>query len=493
MRLLPQFVLATILGGALSTLPLQVSAADLWSGVFKSHLKEAKAGDAEAQYEIGAMYLSGDGIKADRGKARTWLDKAAIQGEERAKQKLSRMAANEKKFAKLKIAAEAGKADAQYKLGMQYLNGKGVSISGVETIKWLKAASVQGHAKASTRLGIVYLKGENIKTNYREARRYFNSVADSNVLAQYYLGEIYAQGKGVKLNRSKAVQWYQRAADGGFHRAGGKIIHLQEEMKIEKWRIAHANSKKAEAARKAEQLRLATAQAKKDALVASKVVVIEPKKSLVKKTPSNKSRKTGGKKVIAKKPVKVTPKVTTQKIKIASATPLLKKAAKAKPVKKVVKRKIISLKTGKITSSKSSPTHKWITRLAKNQWLRNSKPVYYLPSTVTGCETEGEKLVCLTDVLERTTGDSTVQFRVKSIVEVVGKRVQIGYKNLVLDVFDNKNVEANGQGYGDESDKGFKVKTGWSKKHILDCSPVNKSNQLKCIKNKVQKVTLVAG
>ncbi len=51
----------------------------------------AEAGDAEAQYRLGLRYLHGEGIPADEAWAITWLRRAAAAGQEKAAQELARL------------------------------------------------------------------------------------------------------------------------------------------------------------------------------------------------------------------------------------------------------------------------------------------------------------------------------------------------------------------------------------------------------------------
>jgi TPR repeat protein len=49
-------------------------------------------------------------------------------------------------------AAEQGHASAQYNLGMMYLKGQGVTHNYQEAAKWFQKAAEQGHAKAQKAL-----------------------------------------------------------------------------------------------------------------------------------------------------------------------------------------------------------------------------------------------------------------------------------------------------------------------------------------------------
>jgi len=56
--------------------------------------------------------------------------------------------------------AEDGDADAQYNIGWMYLNGYGLRINGGLALKWWQLASAQGHSDASFSIGTLYSLGE---------------------------------------------------------------------------------------------------------------------------------------------------------------------------------------------------------------------------------------------------------------------------------------------------------------------------------------------
>ena len=49
----------------------------------------AEAGNADAQYKLGVLYIQGRGVEKDYAKAREWFEKAAAQGDVRARYYLS--------------------------------------------------------------------------------------------------------------------------------------------------------------------------------------------------------------------------------------------------------------------------------------------------------------------------------------------------------------------------------------------------------------------
>ena len=110
----------------LLVLSTPLAANEMWGDLFKEHLENAKAGQADAQYEVGIMYLKGQGVAQDRDQALRWLKASADSGYQLAASKLSRIEEQESKFTELQAKAEGGDLDAQYELAMMYLKGRGI-------------------------------------------------------------------------------------------------------------------------------------------------------------------------------------------------------------------------------------------------------------------------------------------------------------------------------------------------------------------------------
>jgi len=69
--------------------------------------------------------------------------------------------------------AEKGQVDAQYNLGVMYYSGDGVKQDYVEAAKWLRMAAEQGDKQAQYYLGSMYLNGEGVKQSESEAHKWF--------------------------------------------------------------------------------------------------------------------------------------------------------------------------------------------------------------------------------------------------------------------------------------------------------------------------------
>ena len=69
-------------------------------------------------------------------------------------------------------AAEQGDAEAQFKLGVRYINGQGVDQSYTEAVKWFRKAAEQGDADAQYNLGLGYEYGQGVEQSYTESAKW---------------------------------------------------------------------------------------------------------------------------------------------------------------------------------------------------------------------------------------------------------------------------------------------------------------------------------
>lgn len=161
---------------------------------------DAEAGKADAQYDLGVLYASGRGVEKDETAAVRWFEKAAAQG----------------------------LAPAQYNLGVLMERGRGVAPDPAMSFFWYRSAAEQGHARAQHNLATAYAAGRGTPRNYAEAARWFGKAAESGLVpSQVALAQLYEAGLGVPRDPEVARRWYQRAADQGDDRARGALARLE--------------------------------------------------------------------------------------------------------------------------------------------------------------------------------------------------------------------------------------------------------------------------
>jgi uncharacterized protein len=152
----------------------------------------ANDGDAVAQFNLGLMCVTGQGVQQD--------DAAAAL--------------------RFRKAAEQGYAFAQSNLGALYRDGRGVTQDYTEAVMWFRRAADQGDAVAEFQLGDQYAFGKRVPQDYSEAIIWFGrAAAQGHPVAQLYLGIMYAEGRGVPQDYVRAHMWFSLAAARGEQRA----------------------------------------------------------------------------------------------------------------------------------------------------------------------------------------------------------------------------------------------------------------------------------
>jgi len=119
-------------------------------------IKRAKAGDVNAQFQLGEAYQLGRGVAVNYEMAKAYYEAAARQNYVRAQIELGLMyyleqlGSNqlENAYFWLHKAAEADNAAAQWLVGVMYFNGQGVTEDLIESYAWLSLASEKGHPRA---------------------------------------------------------------------------------------------------------------------------------------------------------------------------------------------------------------------------------------------------------------------------------------------------------------------------------------------------------
>ena len=135
-------------------------------------------------------------------------------------------------FSKKILEAENGKVRSQYDVGNMYLKGQGTSIDESKAFGWFNKAARNGHVKSQFKVGFMLLNGTGVKKNYAKAEKWLRKAAKKNFApAEYYLAGMYRDGKYLKKDYDKALFWLKKAKANGFWKAANeydKIIALAQ-------------------------------------------------------------------------------------------------------------------------------------------------------------------------------------------------------------------------------------------------------------------------
>ena len=176
----------------------------------------AEAGDAEAQYISGGMYLKGLGTTKDFQKAFKLLHEAAVNGK--------------------------SSAESEQILGQAFLLGSGVPKNYQKALQWYSLAAEKGSKDAQNELGFMYFVGNGVEQDAEKGGAYFLKAAYNGLpVAQYNVGIMYYTGKGVKeVDLGKSYAWLNLAAASGHQPAKAAREYL--ESILDKNELAAAQS-----------------------------------------------------------------------------------------------------------------------------------------------------------------------------------------------------------------------------------------------------------
>lgn len=109
--------------------------------------------------------------------------------------------------------AEQGDSMAQFNLGLMYVRGEGVTQDLNEAIAWFRKSADQGNVMAQVNLGNMYANGEGTPANYSEAVKCYRTAAlQGNTLAIVNLGIFFVKGQGLPQNWVAAYSLFHLAA-----------------------------------------------------------------------------------------------------------------------------------------------------------------------------------------------------------------------------------------------------------------------------------------
>jgi uncharacterized protein len=139
------------IGGAATAGPLEDAVAAYHRGDYATALRLwhplAEQGDPDAQFHLGVLLESGQGVLRSDAEAIKWYREAAEQDD----------------------------AVAQFNLGVMY--AKGVSPNHAEAALWYRLAADHGLAGAQFNLGMMYAEGQGVSQDYVQAHMWLNLAA----------------------------------------------------------------------------------------------------------------------------------------------------------------------------------------------------------------------------------------------------------------------------------------------------------------------------
>ncbi len=225
--------------------------------------KAAQQGNSRAQYNRGARRefrlgeprVDLEEVGERREEAAKWYLKAAKQGNLEAQINLGLIHAkrigekeiNKKEVAKwLRIVAEKGCIEVQFKFAQMLEKGEVVIKDVKEAVRWYRTAAEQGHVEAQLALGDILINSKEPSQSDMEGMEWYRRAADQGeVRAQFKLGWMYENGKQVAHDVAESMRWYRMAAQLGYTNAQERLAGMpvssfstdNEKFELIKWKM----------------------------------------------------------------------------------------------------------------------------------------------------------------------------------------------------------------------------------------------------------------
>ena len=177
-----------------------------FNGAAAEWLKKARNGSSSAQFNVGVIYSTGEGVPKDLKNSFYWYEKSAKQGNK----------------------------DALNALGKIYYYG-----TGLDRPNYLKAyenfleASKKDNANSYYFLGRLYEFGDGVTKNLPKALTNYRTGALAGVpAAQYRYGTFFESGKGgLTESNFAALKWYEKSANQGYESAKSAVTRVKAALK----------------------------------------------------------------------------------------------------------------------------------------------------------------------------------------------------------------------------------------------------------------------
>ncbi|MCW8936007.1 MAG: sel1 repeat family protein [Gammaproteobacteria bacterium] len=130
-----------------------------------------------------------------------------------------------------KQMAKRGNAESQFKLGLMYETGSGVSQSTVLATSWYKKAERQNYKPASNRLTYLEIKKTGFNDKHIKWLKDLKKDARFNEgEALFLLGQMYSEGTGVNKSLTRSLKLLRKAAGGNIPGADTEIARVEDEL-----------------------------------------------------------------------------------------------------------------------------------------------------------------------------------------------------------------------------------------------------------------------
>ncbi len=158
--------------------------------------EKAQKGDAEAMFDMGVFYMTGNGVKPDNDQSFYWFQRSA----------------------------EAGHAAAWTQIGGFHKKGIGRPIDYEKAYEGYSKGAALDHPQGTYMKGYMEAKGLGCPQSYDTSVKTFRKgIAMNSLGCMYMMGLFYRNGFGVTMDKDSARYWLIKSADAGFTLAAQEL------------------------------------------------------------------------------------------------------------------------------------------------------------------------------------------------------------------------------------------------------------------------------
>ena len=184
--------------------------------LLEENIKQAEAGNVNAQLMLGYAYLYGtDGAQIDYDKSFTYYAQAAMQNDPVGLNNLGSLyysgigiGRDTSKAAVLfEKAAKLGNPEGAVNLGFILISGNGAPQNRELAMEYFDQAAQAGNPTAKFMLGYAFYTGKLRPQDYNQAAHLIRDAASAGIdVAQYVISQMYMKGLGTPQNYGNAVK-----------------------------------------------------------------------------------------------------------------------------------------------------------------------------------------------------------------------------------------------------------------------------------------------
>ncbi len=206
------------------------------AGAAELYSRASDLGSSRASSSLGYMYMAGEGVPADPGRAELYLRRAVEAGEPKAMCNLGNLVIDRDPEEALELferAGELGNVSGMRNAATVLRAGAGVPADMARAVMWLERAA-ETDVTSMAVLAHILRNGEGVPADKPRAAGYYRRAAEAgDADSQYDLAMMLDAGDGIPADKAESERWFRASAAQGDNDARlclGGILYERSEF-----------------------------------------------------------------------------------------------------------------------------------------------------------------------------------------------------------------------------------------------------------------------